>query len=139
MEKPTARSARRLLGKRRTPPGAEEPFPCKLGSSPASNLNYDGRPGDPDWAPYAIILYSAFYDMSDRLIRGFALDPGPAPSGFSFAAVASHKSTAPNLPNVPKLPNWPNMPNRPNQPIQPRFPNMPPKQPIRPQVPNRPR
>jgi hypothetical protein len=73
------------------PPGAEEPFPCKLGSQPALSLNYSSHPSDPDWAPYAIILYSAFHDMSSRLIRGFALDPGPAPNSFSFDAVATHK------------------------------------------------
>jgi hypothetical protein len=66
------------------PPRGGAPFVCKLGSSPATNLNYDSRPGDPDWAPYAIILYSGFYDMSSRLIRNFGLDPGPTPSSFTF-------------------------------------------------------
>ena len=46
---------------------------------------------DPSWAPYAILLYSNFYDMSARLIEGFALDPGPKPNTFSFAATASTK------------------------------------------------
>jgi hypothetical protein len=89
------------------PPGADRPFPCKLGSQPATNLNYDAQQGDPDWAPYAIILYSAFHDMSSRLIRGFALDPGPSPNAFSFAAVARHKADEPKKPDLPK---WPGMP-----------------------------
>jgi hypothetical protein len=105
------------------PPGAEEPFPCKLGSQPATNLNYDSQPGDPDWAPYAIILYSAFHDMSSRLIRGFALEPGQAPNAFSFAAVARHKSDDPKQPQVP--PPWPGLPKEPKRPLWPGMPKRP--------------
>lgn len=65
-------------------PGSEDPHEFEITSNPASSLRYDSRPGDPDWAPYAILLYSAFYDMSDRFIRGFALDPGPAPETYRF-------------------------------------------------------
>jgi hypothetical protein len=36
------------------------------------------------WWPAA--LYSAFSDMSSRLIRNFALEAGPAANAFSFAA-----------------------------------------------------
>jgi hypothetical protein len=85
------------------PPGADKSYVCKLGSQPAQNLNYDGQPGDPDWAPYAIILYSGFYDMSARLISNFGLDPGTAPNSFSFTAVAR---TGPD-PGPPPQPNWP--------------------------------
>jgi hypothetical protein len=61
------------------------PFLCDLESTPAINLNYDSRDGDPDWAPYAIMLYSAFHDMSARLIEGFGLQPPQPPERFSFA------------------------------------------------------
>lgn len=67
------------------PPGTKPAFECKLGSSPATSLNYDSKSGDPDWSPYAVILYSGFYDMSSRLIRNFGLDPGPDRTRISFA------------------------------------------------------
>jgi hypothetical protein len=107
------------------PPGADKTHVCKLGSVPASSLNYDSAPGDPDWAPYAIILYSGFYDLSARLIQNFALNPGPAPNAFSFNAVASNKpDPAPpfnpgaGLPVAPPQPGFPKVP-------QPGFPKMP--------------
>lgn len=71
------------------PPGAAEPFAWKLESQPLNQLNYARDPSDPDWAPYAIVLFSGFHDLSDRLIRQFGLDPGPAPDRFTFAAAAS--------------------------------------------------
>jgi hypothetical protein len=68
------------------PPGGEQTFECKLGSQPASQLKYKSESGDPDWAPNAILLYSDFFDMSSRLIRNFAIEPGPAPDSYTFAA-----------------------------------------------------
>jgi hypothetical protein len=68
-------------------PGTENVYECKFPSMPATNLNYDGRPGDPDWAPYAIVLYSGFDDMSRRLIKNFGLEPPPPPGSYSFAGV----------------------------------------------------
>jgi hypothetical protein len=53
-------------------------------SSPASELSYDERPGDPDWAPYALLMHSSFYDMSNRLIGGFGIPPSPLPRGHRF-------------------------------------------------------
>lgn len=95
------------------PPGAGKAHVCQLGSLPASNLNYEATPNDPDWAPYAIILYSGFYDMSARLIRNFALDPGKPPNAFTFDAVASTKADPPpamETPGVPKGPGFPPIP-----------------------------
>ncbi len=74
------------------PPGTTKDFVVKIASQPLSQLKYDSEPSDPEWAPYAIILYSAFYDLSDRMIRGFAIDPGPSPNSFTFAAAASVKA-----------------------------------------------
>jgi hypothetical protein len=73
------------------PPGAAEPLRLSVASRPLSSLNYEREPSDPAWAPYAILLYSAFYDLSDRMIRAFALDPGPPPNAFTFSATASTK------------------------------------------------
>lgn len=74
------------------PPGGKPPIVYEVKSSPLNRLNYDSRPTDPSWAPYAILLYSAFYDLSDRMIKAFALDPGAPPNSFSFDAAAGHKS-----------------------------------------------
>ena len=81
------------------PPGTTKEFVVKIASQPLSQLKYDSEPSDPEWAPYAIILYSAFYDLSDRMIRSFAIDPGPSPNSFSFAAAASVKTM--DKPNDP--------------------------------------
>src|SRR5262249_39377026 len=67
----------------RAPNGASEVF--RLPSQPEKELTYDDRKGDPEWAPYAILLYSGFHDMSTRLIREFGLTPQPAPTRFTFA------------------------------------------------------
>jgi hypothetical protein len=73
------------------PPGTLEAAAhvCKLPSAPANQLKYDDAQGDPDWAPYAIILYSGFFDMSSRLIKGFALEPEPTPASYSFYQVTT--------------------------------------------------
>ena len=65
-------------------------------------------------APSAVTLYSAFYDMSARMIRNFALDPGKAPNSFTFNAVATNKEDAP--PVAPMFPQVP--PFRPNPPFK---------------------
>src|SRR5262249_35842751 len=90
--------------------GTDKVHVCRLGSLPAANLNYEAAPNDPDWAPYAIILYSGFYDMSARMIRNFALDPGKAPNAFTFNAVASNKADPPGLPPAPAPPVRPGFP-----------------------------
>jgi hypothetical protein len=66
------------------PPGGGEPRVARLQSSPAQDLKYDTRPGDPEWGAYAVILYSGFHDMSNRLIASFGLQPPPAPTVFTF-------------------------------------------------------
>lgn len=66
------------------PPGKTEPTVFKLTSSPAESLHYRSQPQDPGWAPYAVVMYSAFYDFSGRMISEFGLKPPPAPNSFSF-------------------------------------------------------
>lgn len=119
------------------PPGGDQEYVCEIDSQPATSLNYDSHETDPEWAPYAILLYSAFYDMSDVMIRGFALDPGPAPNAFSFDAVASNQADVIdfgpqnnpfpdfNIPQ-PQFPEFP-MPNPliPGGNFDPNFPNIP--------------
>jgi hypothetical protein len=72
------------------PPGGRA-HECRLGSQPASNLHYDSEPGDPAWAPYAVVLYSAFDDLSSRLVGNFALPPPKAPERYRFRAVTGDK------------------------------------------------
>jgi hypothetical protein len=72
------------------PPGGETRM-CKLESRPALQLKYDSEPNDPDWAPYAIILYSSFDDMAARLVAGFGLDPTRPPDSYTFAQAVGGK------------------------------------------------
>jgi hypothetical protein len=66
-----------------TPPGGQ-PIVRELGSVPADSLRLEDSETAPDWAPYAVILYSAFHDFSSELILRFGLTPPPAPNVFSF-------------------------------------------------------
>jgi hypothetical protein len=68
----------------RPPSDSGGEFVWVLDSVGLSKLNYDSQSGDPEWAPYAVVLYSGFYDMAGRLIRNFGLEPGPAPDTFTF-------------------------------------------------------
>lgn len=69
------------------PRGTRETFSWEIGSVAAPSLNYDQRPGDPEWAPYAVVLHSAFVDISDELISKIGLQPPPKPRGFLFREV----------------------------------------------------
>jgi hypothetical protein len=73
------------------PAGVDQVFVIDLEAQPLIQLNYDARPGDPPWAPYAVILYSGFHDMSNRLIVSFGADAPPTPNQFTFAGVAGNK------------------------------------------------
>lgn len=92
------------------PPGdGNGRFAWNLDSEGLGQLHYDHRGGDPEWAPYAVVFYSGFYDMAGRLIRNFGLDSGPAPDTFSYEAVASNTTDnplpRPGNPNRLPLPN----------------------------------
>jgi molybdopterin-guanine dinucleotide biosynthesis protein len=71
------------------PPGSTKTRECKLVSHPASELKYEKESGDPAWAPYAIVLYSAFDDLSSRLVSNFALKPPKAPENYRFKAITT--------------------------------------------------
>lgn len=75
------------------PPGSDKLYDCKLASAPAKSLNYDKEEVDPVWAPYAILMFSAFYDMSNRLIQNFALEAPAAPTTFTFKAATGYRPT----------------------------------------------
>lgn len=66
------------------PPFAVKAYEKKFGSRPASSFSYRDGPGDPDWAPYAIMMYSAFHDFASELVRGFGLKPPRQPNSFTF-------------------------------------------------------
>jgi hypothetical protein len=74
------------------PAKADRAFVWDLQSEPLRDLNYQREFGDPDWAPYAVILYSAFFDMAGKLILNFGLTPETPPDTFTFDAVASHQT-----------------------------------------------
>jgi hypothetical protein len=70
------------------PPGNPEVFVTTVSSKASDKLKFadpePGAPPDPDWAPYAIIVYSAFHDFSNQLITSFGLEPLPVPARYSF-------------------------------------------------------
>jgi hypothetical protein len=59
-------------------------FTYTLHSSPAQSMRLTSAPSDPAWCPYAVMLYSAFYDLSGQLISNFGLTPPEAPTSFTF-------------------------------------------------------
>jgi hypothetical protein len=71
------------------PPGGGPEQVCKIPHQPLTEPRYEAGPVDPEWAPYTAVLHGAFYDLSDRLIRAFGLDPGMAPTAFSYADAAT--------------------------------------------------
>ena len=53
--------------------------------------------GEPDWAPYAVLLYSAFHDFASNLVENFGLPAKPLPNEFSFGdATGQFKSDVQN-------------------------------------------
>ena len=90
------------------PHGADKTHVIEFDSEPLTKLTYTETPNDPSWATYAVILYSAFYDMSSRMIANFALDPGRAPNSYSFAdatgTVDDSKVDKPDPFGLPKNP-----------------------------------
>jgi hypothetical protein len=66
------------------PDDASKPYTLQLDSSPMSQLRMNGSPDDPAWAPYAVMLYSAFHDFSNRLIGSFGMEAPRSPNRFRF-------------------------------------------------------
>jgi hypothetical protein len=99
------------------PPESGKNYVWDLKSEPLGSLKYRPERSDPDWAPYAIILYSAFHDMSGRLVSNFAITPPKAPNSFSFAAVAASEAetvtgTDPFRFGDPLKPKFPMLPRK---------------------------
>jgi hypothetical protein len=59
-------------------------YTYNLRSNAGTNLVYRAAPGDPDWGVYSVLMYSAFYDFSNRMLSGVGLNPPPAPTLFTF-------------------------------------------------------
>jgi hypothetical protein len=74
------------------PAGRDDGITHRVESQPLGQLQIDSRPGDPDWAPYAVMLYSAFHNFSSQLIRGFGLEAPPEPNAFTFVEALSRRA-----------------------------------------------
>jgi hypothetical protein len=81
-------------------PGTGEECVFKLESHAAREIQLRTEPSDPNWAPYAIMLYSSFHDLSNRLIKGLTLEPPSERTSFSFAE-ASGFGGVPVVPGGP--------------------------------------
>ncbi len=69
------------------PPNTPKVYDYKVASKALTSLHYDSDEADPSWAPYAIILYSGFEDMSRKLIQDFGVEPPEARDRYRFAEV----------------------------------------------------
>lgn len=66
------------------PGGVGTPLTYQVTSNPGTNLLYRSTPQDPSWGVYAVMMYSAFHDFSNRLLSGAGLTPPPPPTTFTF-------------------------------------------------------
>ncbi|MEN9372975.1 MAG: hypothetical protein RIR79_527 [Pseudomonadota bacterium] len=67
-----------------------------LKSQPLSQLRMTGTNSDPQWAPYAVMFYSAFYEFSNKLTLGFGLGAAKPPNSFSFEDATGYIDSAVN-------------------------------------------
>jgi hypothetical protein len=78
-----------------------ETFVYELASKPGESLYYRPDSSDPDWAVYAVLMYSAFHDFSGKLISGMGLEAPSPPVSFSFAdATGSHDTSPAYVPSA---------------------------------------
>jgi hypothetical protein len=70
------------------PPGTKKVLEQKLTSKAVTSIHIRSEPADPEWTPYAIQLYLAYCDLSDRLIRNLGGEPEPLPERITFAEAA---------------------------------------------------
>ena len=73
------------------PPGTTSPLVHKVESHPGQSLRYREGRGDPEWAIYAIVMYSAFHDFSNGLISSFGLEPPKPPTVYSYGQTIRRK------------------------------------------------
>lgn len=66
------------------PGGVGTPLTYQVTSNPGTNLVYRSTPQDPAWGAYAVMMYSAFHDFSNRVLAGAGLNPPPPPTTFTF-------------------------------------------------------
>ncbi len=53
-------------------------------SGPDQELEIDSQPGDPDWAPYSVMMDSAYYNYAGEVVRKFGLPPQAPKKKFKF-------------------------------------------------------
>ena len=58
-------------------------------SQPAQNIQVASGPNDPTWAPYSIIMDSAYYNYSREMTGKFGLTPPPEKTRFSYEGSAT--------------------------------------------------
>ena len=60
------------------------PYHYHLNSRSGTNLVYRPSANDPEWGAYAVLMYSAFYDFSNKILAGVGLPAPEAPTTFTF-------------------------------------------------------
>jgi hypothetical protein len=93
-----------------TPQG--ESYVYELASKPGDSLYYRPDSSDPNWAVYAVLMYSAFHDFSGKLISGMGLEAPSPPVSFSFAdATGSHDTSPTYVPTYTSDSTYPSVPD----------------------------
>lgn len=57
----------------------------KVTSIPGSQLSIDSQPTDPAWAPYSILMDSAYYNYSREVVGNFGLTPPMEKNTFAYS------------------------------------------------------
>lgn len=57
----------------------------QITSIPGDNLSLSNQPTDPDWAPYSILMDSAYYNYSREVVGNFGLTPPEVKTVFAYS------------------------------------------------------
>ena len=61
------------------------PWQLKFTTAATKDLSITGRPDDPPWAPYAILLHSALLGLPDEIMKQLGATPPGRPKAVAFA------------------------------------------------------
>jgi hypothetical protein len=63
----------------------KELYKAAAAVSKPSDAKFDTGPGDPDWAPYSVMMDSAYYNYSREVTGRFGLEPPPKKAYFVYS------------------------------------------------------
>ena len=66
-------------------PGGRVLYHHQTRSEPARALHFRVQPSDPEWAPYSIMMDSAYWNYARQTVARFGVQPPPEKDQFEFA------------------------------------------------------